>query len=123
MPSALFGVNAAWWAMVVLAFNLNALMTHLVLPEGWAHKWRKRGLRFALIGVAGRVLGHARRLIVRLAEGHPASAALHRGAQPHSGPGAGADGIVWSNLSMLLEKASQKTAITIAEAQYAHRRW
>ena len=36
MPSGLFGVNAAWWAIVVLAFNLNALMTHLVLPEGWA---------------------------------------------------------------------------------------
>ena len=75
MPSGLFGVNAAWWAIVVLAFNLNALMTHLVLPEGWARK-RLKALRFALIGVAGRVLGHARRLIVRLAEGHPASALL-----------------------------------------------
>jgi hypothetical protein len=75
MPSGLFGVNAAWWAIVVLALNLNALMTHLVLPEGWAHK-RLKALRFALIGVAGRVLGHARRLIVRLAEGHPASALL-----------------------------------------------
>jgi len=51
-------------------------MTHLVLPEGWAHKRRKRGSRFALIGVAGRVLGHARRLIVRLGEGHPASGLL-----------------------------------------------
>jgi hypothetical protein len=61
---------------LVLACNLNALMTHLVLPEGWAHERRKRGLRFALIGVAGRVLGHARRLIVRLAEGHPASSLL-----------------------------------------------
>ena len=59
----------------MLAFNLNALMTHLVLPQGWAHK-RLKALRFALIGVAGRVLGHARRLIVRLAEGHPASALL-----------------------------------------------
>jgi hypothetical protein len=75
MPSGLFGVNAAWWAIVVLAFNLNALMIQLVLPEGWAHK-RLKALRFALIGVAGRVLGHARRLIVRLAEGHPASALL-----------------------------------------------
>jgi len=65
LPSGLFGVNAAWWAIVMLAFNLNALMTHLVLPEGWASK-RLKALRFALIGVAGRVLGHARRLIVRL---------------------------------------------------------
>jgi hypothetical protein len=75
LPSALFGANAAWWAIMVLAFNLNALMTHLVLPEGWASK-RLKALRFALIGVAGRVLGHARRLIVRLAEGHPASTLL-----------------------------------------------
>ena len=75
LPSGLFGVNAAWWAIVVLAFNLNALMTHLVLPEGWASK-RLKALRFALIGVAGRVLGHARQLIVRLAEGHPASSLL-----------------------------------------------
>jgi hypothetical protein len=75
MPSALFGVNAAWWAIVVLAFNLNALMTHLVLPEGWADK-RFKALRFSFISVAGRVFGHARRLIVRLSEGHPASALL-----------------------------------------------
>jgi hypothetical protein len=75
LPSGLFGVNAAWWAIVVLAFNLNALMTHLVLPEGWAHK-RLKALRFGLIGIAGRVIGHARRLIVRLAEGHPASTLL-----------------------------------------------
>jgi hypothetical protein len=75
LPSGLFGVNAAWWAIVVLAFNLNALMTHLVLPEGWASQ-RLKALRFGLISVAGRVLGHARRLIVRLAAGHPASALL-----------------------------------------------
>ncbi len=43
MPSGLFGANAAWGAIVVLAFNLNALMTHRVLPEGWANQRRKRG--------------------------------------------------------------------------------
>jgi Transposase DDE domain group 1 len=75
MPSGLFGVNAAWWAIVMLAFNLNARMIHLALPDGWASK-RLKALRFALIGVAGRVLGHARRLIVRWAEGHPASTLL-----------------------------------------------
>ena len=67
--------DLAWWAIVGLAFNLNALMTHLVLPEGWAHK-RLKALRFARIGVAGRVLGPARRLIVPLTAGHPASALL-----------------------------------------------
>jgi hypothetical protein len=70
MPSGLFGANAAWWAIVVLAFNLNALMTHLVLPEVWAHK-RFKALRFGLIGVAGRVLGLRRAAHRALGRGTP----------------------------------------------------
>jgi phage tail sheath gpL-like len=165
MPAALFGVNAAWWAIVVLAFNLNALMTHLVLPEGWASKRRKRDCALVSSVSRGECSGCAARLIVRLTEGHPASAALHRGAQPHSELGAGAHGIVGANLNtwrrpgqteqrvprsrfacdhgsptpeesfspqqegsstsqlQLLEKASQKTAATIALDQYVQKRW
>jgi hypothetical protein len=26
MPSALFGVNAAWWAIMIIAMNLNTTM-------------------------------------------------------------------------------------------------
>ena len=33
MPSGEFGANAAWWAIVVLAFNLHSAMKWLVL--GW----------------------------------------------------------------------------------------
>ena len=61
LPSGDFGENAAWWAIMVLAFNLNALMKHLVLPEAWASK-RLKALRFAFIQLAGRVLEHARSL-------------------------------------------------------------
>ena len=36
MPSGLFGANAAWWALTILAFNLNAAMKRLALGESWA---------------------------------------------------------------------------------------
>lgn len=71
LPSGRFGANAAWWAMTVLAYNLNSLMKRLVMPEGWAPK-RLKAMRFGFIRVAGRVVTHARRLVIRLSESHPA---------------------------------------------------
>ncbi|HZE15588.1 MAG TPA: IS1380 family transposase, partial [Mycobacterium sp.] len=68
MPSGQFGSNAAWWAMALLAHNLNAVMKQLVLGEDWAPK-RMKALRFQLIGLPGRVISHARKLIVRVAAG------------------------------------------------------
>ena len=70
LPSGLFGANAAWWAIMVLAHNLNALMKRLVLGPAWVAK-RMKALRFALIHLPGRVLRRSRRLIVRLPRGHP----------------------------------------------------
>ena len=70
-PSGKFGTNAAWWGMMVLAYNLHVAMRLLVLPEGMKKK-RLKGIRFALIDVPGRVMCHARQLFVRLAKGHPA---------------------------------------------------
>ena len=32
LPSDQFGANAAWWGIMVLAFNLNSIMKRLVLP-------------------------------------------------------------------------------------------
>ena len=34
LPSGKFGANAAWWAMVVLAFNLNSALKQLALGKG-----------------------------------------------------------------------------------------
>jgi hypothetical protein len=68
MPSGLFGANAAWWALTILAFNLNAAMKRLALGENWAAK-RMKALRFHLIGLPGRVVAHARKLIIRLGGG------------------------------------------------------
>ena len=75
MPSGLFGANAAWWALAILAFNLNAAMKRLALGEGWASK-RMKALRFHLIGLPGRVVSHARQLTVRLGGGAEALATL-----------------------------------------------
>jgi len=73
MPSGLFGANAAWWALMILALNLNAAMKRLVLGKDWATK-RMKALRFRLIGLPGRVVNHARKLIVRLGAGAEALA-------------------------------------------------
>jgi hypothetical protein len=65
MPSGLFGANAAWWTIMILAHNLNAAMKRLVLGPAWVAK-RMKALRFALINLPGRVVHHARKLIIRL---------------------------------------------------------
>ena len=70
LPSGLFGANAAWWAIMVLAHNLNQVMKRLVLGPDWVAK-RMKALRFALINLPARVIRHARRLILRLPDGHP----------------------------------------------------
>jgi hypothetical protein len=71
MPSGHFGANAAWWEIMVLAFNLNSLMKRLALPEDWEPK-RLKAIRFGFINVAGRVVNRSRQLIVRLSGSHPA---------------------------------------------------
>jgi hypothetical protein len=80
LPSAKFGVNAAWWWIANLAMNLNTAMKRLVLAtidESWATK-RMKAIRYHLIHVAGCVVEHARKLIVRLAQDHPAVGLLFR---------------------------------------------
>jgi Transposase DDE domain group 1 len=68
LPSALFGANAAWWALAILAHNLNTAMKKLVLGKSWVTK-RMKALRFHLIALPGRVVRHARKLIIRLGAG------------------------------------------------------
>ena len=75
LPSGRFGANAAWWALAVLAHNLNAAMKKLVLGKAWVGK-RMKALRFRLIALPGRVVSHARKLIVRLGAGAEALAMI-----------------------------------------------
>ncbi|MEI9479833.1 MAG: hypothetical protein WCO26_25130 [Deltaproteobacteria bacterium] len=55
---------------MVLAHNLNTAMKNLVLQGSWVTK-RMKAIRFHLINLPGRVMEHARGLIVRLTGGHP----------------------------------------------------
>jgi hypothetical protein len=73
LPSSEFGGNAAWWWIMILAFNLNSAMKQLVLQGSWVAQ-RMKAIRFSLIGLPGRVMKHARGLIVRLVKNHPALA-------------------------------------------------
>jgi len=75
LPSGLFGANAAWWHIMILALNLNSAMKRLVLGKSWVSK-RLKAIRFSLINLPGRVLYHARSLIVRLTGGHPSNGTL-----------------------------------------------
>jgi hypothetical protein len=68
LPSRLFGANAAWWQMMILAHNLNAIMKRLVLGAGWQSK-RMKAVRYHVINLPGRVANHANRLWVRVSEG------------------------------------------------------
>jgi hypothetical protein len=75
LPSGLFGANAAWWQIMILAFNLNSAMRCLVLGESWVNR-RMKAIRFWLIRLPGRVLERGRRLFVRLSGGHPSNKIL-----------------------------------------------
>lgn len=75
LPSSEFGENAAWWWIMILAFNLNSAMKQLVLQGSWVTQ-RMKAIRFSLIGLPGRVMSHARGLIVRLVKNHPSLAVL-----------------------------------------------
>lgn len=77
LPSAQFGSNAAWWWMMILAFNLNTAMKRLVLGETWVER-RLKAIRFHLINIAGRLNRHARCLRVYLACGLEMLAMLRR---------------------------------------------
>ena len=77
LPSDKFGANAAWWWIMILSLNLNSIMKTLVLDESWVSK-RMKAIRFSLINIPGRIINHARSLIIRISSSHPASELLLR---------------------------------------------
>jgi len=66
LPSAKFGANAAWWALMILAMNLQRIMRGL-MGEGWEKK-RMKAVRFSLINTPGRIISHARQFCMRVPE-------------------------------------------------------
>jgi hypothetical protein len=71
LPSGDFGENAAWWWIMVLAFNLNAALKSLVLGGQWVPK-RMKAIRFHLINIPARVMDRSRQLSLRLSAGDSA---------------------------------------------------
>jgi hypothetical protein len=65
LPSGKFGANAAWWQLMVLAYNLQAAMGRVVLGGPWATK-RMKAMRFHLIALPGRLVTRGRQLLVKL---------------------------------------------------------
>jgi len=70
LPFKYFGANAAWWWMMIFSLNLTQVLKQLALGPRGATK-RMKALRFSLFSIAGRVVEHARQLIIRISKGHP----------------------------------------------------
>lgn len=75
LPSDLFGANAAWWGIMILAMNLNQVMKRQVLGGKWAEK-RMKAIRHSIINLPGRVVERGRQWFLRLAKGDPGLALL-----------------------------------------------
>jgi len=69
LPSGRFESNAAYFQLVLLAYNLICALKRLALPAAFAFSTIKT-LRFHFIHIAAVVVRHARRLIVKLAQGY-----------------------------------------------------
>ncbi len=69
MPCGRFFANAAWWRLNCLCYNVISVMKRKALPKAF---WpaRMKALRFHLIGVAGKVVCHARSTFLKLTEGY-----------------------------------------------------
>ena len=66
MSSGDFAANSLWFSIGVLAYNLTQAQKLLFLDPDW--RSRTIGtLRWQLIGVAGRLVRHGRRWVLRVA--------------------------------------------------------
>jgi hypothetical protein len=68
LPSGKFGGNAAWWGIMILALNLHSAFKQLALGGDWVRR-RMKAVRFGLLNMAGRVVAHARQILVRIPPG------------------------------------------------------
>ena len=75
LPSGEFAVNAVWFRIGTLAYNLIAALKHLKLDESWRYLTIKT-IRFRLLRIPALVVRHARTLWLRAPRGHPYLATL-----------------------------------------------
>ena len=64
-PCGRFGANAAWYRLSLLTYNVLSAMKSLALPAHLSTARPKR-LRFSVFTLAGRIVSHAGRLVVRV---------------------------------------------------------
>jgi hypothetical protein len=65
LPSQRFGANAAWFRLDVMLSNLPSAFKRVALPEE-LHRVRPKRLRCVLLNGVGKVVRHARELVLRL---------------------------------------------------------
>jgi hypothetical protein len=80
LPSKYFGANAAWLRLAVIAHNVLTALKRLALPAELVTARPKR-LRFLIFNTPGRLVHHARQLILRLAALAKWTAAYREGLQ------------------------------------------
>ena len=66
MPSKYFGANAAWLRMAAITHNVMTALKRLALPAELLAARPKR-LRFLIFNTPGRLVHHARGIVLRLA--------------------------------------------------------
>ncbi len=66
MPSKYFGANAAWLRLAAITHNVMTALKRLALPAGMLTARPKR-MRFLIFNTAGRLVRHARKMVLRLA--------------------------------------------------------
>jgi len=65
MPTGKFKANAVWFQLGILAYNLGIAVKRLALPKSWEKK-TIRTIRWQLINIAGKVVKHAGKVILKL---------------------------------------------------------
>ena len=78
LPSKYFGANAAWLRLAVIAHNVLGALKRLALPPELLTARPKR-LRFLIFNTPGRLIHHARNLLLRLATAAQWTAAYGEG--------------------------------------------
>jgi len=66
-PCGRFGANAAWYRLSLLTYNVLSALKSLALPAPLSAARPKR-LRFTVFTLAGRILTHAGRVVLRISE-------------------------------------------------------
>lgn len=64
-PCGRFGANAAWYRLSLLTYNVLSALKSLALPSHLSAARPKR-LRFSVFAIAGRIVSHAGRMVLRV---------------------------------------------------------